>query len=67
MDGLCHSHCPLAKLLLNDTDSLCLKTEDIHVYKASDAQSFDFSEYPTHHLLYNNDNKKVIGKFKDET
>ena len=29
---------------------------------ASDAQLFDFSEYPTHHFLYNTENKKVIRK-----
>ena len=59
----------LAKLLFSDTDSLCLeiKTEDIYADMASDAQLFDFSEYTTDHFLYNIENKKVIGKFKDET
>lgn len=32
-----------------------------------DAQRYDFSEYPANHPLYSLKNKKVIGKFKDET
>ena len=27
---------------------------------------YDFSEYPTDHPNYNIENKKVLGKFKDE-
>lgn len=27
---------------------------------------FDFSDYPKDHVLYDETNKKVIGKFKDE-
>ena len=58
-----------AKLLFTDTDSLCLevKTEDIYADMASDAHLFDFSEYPRDHFLHSVENKKVIGKFKDET
>ena len=57
----------LAKLLFSDTDSLCLevKTEDIYADMATDAQLFDSSEYATDHFLYNIENKKVIGKFKE--
>ena len=31
-----------------------------------DKELYDFSEYPIGHFLQNNDNKKKIGKFKDE-
>ena len=49
-------------------DSLCysIKTKDFY----SDVRNnvfFDFSDYPTNHPNFNNDNKKVVGKFKDET
>ncbi len=30
-------------------------------------EQFDFSEYPKNHFLYDETNKKVIGKFKCET
>ena len=33
----------------------------------SNAQHYDFSEYPKTHELHSIENKKVIGKFKDET
>ena len=32
-----------------------------------DLDKFDTSDYPQDHLLHSNTNKKVIGKFKDET
>ena len=58
-----------AKLLFTDTDSLCLevKTEDIYEDMAADASLFDFSKYPREHPLYSTENKKIIGKFKDES
>lgn len=34
---------------------------------AADASLFDFSEYPREYPLYSTENKKIIGKFKDET
>ena len=34
---------------------------------ASQNTPYDFSEYPDDHKLYDQTNKKVIGKFKDET
>ena len=33
---------------------------------ANDVDNYDFSNYPEDHPLYSEDNKKVIGKFKDE-
>ena len=57
-----------AKLLFTDTDSLCLevKTQDIYEDMASDVDLFDFSDYPRDHFLHSVENKKVIGKMKDE-
>ena len=57
------------KLLFTDTDSLCyeIKTDDVYKDMSSDASLYDFSEYPKTYDLYDPKNKKVIGKFKDET
>ena len=57
------------KLLFTDTDSSCyeLKTDDIYEDMKSNAPLYDFSEYPKSHNLHSMENKKVIGKFKDET
>ena len=51
-----------AKLLFTDTDSLCyeIETKDIQKELWEDKQLFDNSDYPKE------ENKKVIGKFKDE-
>ncbi len=56
------------KLLFTDTDSLCyyIQTEDIYKDMSENKDNYDFSDYPKDHFLYCNDNKKVIGKFKDE-
>ena len=58
-----------AKLLFTDTDSLCyhIQTEDVYRDMQEDQDLFDTSDYPQDHLLYSNTNKKVTGKFKDET
>ena len=56
------------EIMYFDTDSYILKiktndlTKDLNTLK----HHFDFSNYPKDHILYNNDNKKVPGKFKDE-
>ena len=57
-----------AKLLFTDTDSLTYETETEDVYKDfwNDKDMFDNSDYPENSPYYCNDNKKVIGKFKDE-
>ena len=55
-------------LLLTDTDSLCYEIEAKNVYKVyADKDKFDNSDYPEGHPYQFNDNKKVIGKLKDET
>ena len=58
-----------SKLLFTDTDSLCylIRTDSIHQDMYADKQLFDFSDYEKDSAFYNADNKKVIGKMKDET
>ena len=69
-----------ARLLFTDTDSLTyhIKTDDIYKDMAENKQLFDFSDYPSNilkdaksqntvHIEDKDSNKKVIGKFKDET
>ena len=60
---------PEAQLLFTDTDSLCyhIKTEDIYSDFFADRELFDNSDYPSDSKFYFPENKKVIGKFKDET
>ena len=57
------------KLLFTDTDSLAyaVKTDDIYDDMKEDASDkYDFSDYPFTHPLFDNQNKKKIGFFKDE-
>jgi len=56
-------------VLFTDTDSLCyhLKNTDPYEIIGNNKQHFDLSEYPKTHKLYDATNKKVIGKFKDES
>ena len=58
-----------SKLLFTDTDSLTyrIKTEDIYHDLFADRELFDNSDYPPNSEFYFSENKKVIGKFKDET
>ena len=57
-----------AKLLFTDTDSLTyeIETEDVYQDFWNDKEKFDFSEYPKSSLFFDETNKKVVGKFKDE-
>ena len=57
------------KLLFTDTDSLCyeIKTDDIYEDMYNDKHLFDFSDFPKDSQFHNTENKKTIGKFKDET
>ena len=57
-----------AKLLFTDTDSLTYETEADDVYQDffNENDKFDFSEYNKSSKFFNEVNKKVIGKFKDE-
>eukprot|EP00873_Tetraselmis_striata_P014085 jgi/Tetstr1/434349/TSEL_023455.t1 len=58
-----------ARLLFTDTDSLCyhIETDDVYADMGQMAEHFDTSGYPKEHPLYSAANKKVVGKFKDET
>ena len=58
-----------SKLLFKDTDSLMyeIKTEDVYEDFSSDKEIFYFSNYSTKSKYYDNSNKLVIGKMKDET
>ena len=57
------------KLLLTDTDSLIYEiiTEDVYDNFCSNKEILDFSNYLTKSKWYDNSNKLVIGKMKDET
>jgi hypothetical protein len=57
-----------ARLLFTDTDSLCyaIETEDLYADMFQDRHLYDTSEYPVGHPLHSIDNKKVLGKMKDE-
>lgn len=57
------------KLLFTDTDSLCynIQTEDFYRDMLPNKNLFDNSEYEQSHIFFDDSNKKVIGKFKDET
>ena len=56
-------------LMFTDTDSLCYHTrnQDINEVIKNNKDRFDLSNYPKGHLLYDETNKKVIGKFKNES
>ena len=56
------------ELIYTDTDSLILNTQTEDVYKdmKEDSWLYDTSNYPKDHLLYDDRNKKVLGKMKDE-
>ena len=58
-----------SKLLFTDTDSLMyeIKTEDVYEDFSSNKKMFDFSTYSTKSKYYDNPNKLVIRKMKDET
>ena len=57
-----------AKLLFTDTDSLTYEIEAKDVYSDfwNDKDKFDNSDYSVSSPYFDNTNKKVIGKFKDE-
>ena len=57
-----------AQLLFTDTDSLTyhIKTEDAYRDFLADRELFDNSDYLENSEFYFKENKKVIGKFKDE-
>ena len=56
------------QLLFTDTDSLFyhIKTEDAYEDFYRDKELFDNSDYSETSKYFSKENKKVIGKFKDE-
>ena len=58
-----------AKLLLTDTDSLTYEIETKNAYADffKDKNKFDNCDYPKNSPYFFDTNKKVIGKFKDES
>ena len=57
-----------AKLLFTDTDSLTYETKSENVYEEffKWTDLFDFSNYSKDSKFFDDTNKKVIGKMKDE-
>ena len=64
-----HKYDNKAKLLFTDTDSLTYEIETADAYADfwQNKDKFDNSDYNIESPFYNIENKKVIGKFKDET
>ena len=58
-----------AKLLFTDTGSLIyeIKTDDVYEDFSSNKEIFNFSNYSTKSKCYDDSNKLVIGKMKNET
>ena len=58
-----------SKLLLIETDRLMheIKTEDTYEDSGSNEEMFGFSNYSTKSKYYDDSNKLVIGKMKDES
>ena len=56
------------ELLYTDTDSLLLEifTNDVYSDMKQNSMYYDTSDYPQVHELYSEENKKVLGKMKDE-
>ena len=64
-----HTYGNKAKLLFTDTDSLTyeIETKDAYADFWKNKDKFDNSDYNKESPFYNDSNKKVIGKFKDES
>ena len=56
------------ELLMTDTDSFVYKIETDDFYKDmyEDKEYYDMSEYDNNYQYFDETNKKVLGKFKDE-
>ena len=56
------------KLLFTDNDTLMyeLKTEDVYEDFSNNKEMFNFSNYSSKSKYYNNSNKLVVFKMKDE-
>ena len=58
-----------SRLLFTDTNTLIykIKTEGVYEDFSNDKEMYDFSNYSTKSKYYDNSNKLVVGKMKDET
>ena len=56
-----------SRLLFTDTDSLMYETEDVYEDFSNDKEMFDFSNYWTKSKFYDNSDKLVFGKMRDQT
>ena len=56
------------RLLFPDKDSLCYEIHEKNLYKKINKykELFDLSNYPKSSKYFCNENKKVVGKMKDE-
>ena len=56
------------KMVYTDTDSFVFHTKTNDIYEGLNTikKEIDFSDYPKEHTCYDENNKKVLGKFKDE-
>ena len=54
--------------MFTDTDSICyeIKTDDVYKDLFQDKELFENSDYPKHSEFFFDENKKVVGKMKDE-
>ena len=54
--------------MFTDTDSLCyeIKTDDVYEDLFQDKELFDNRDYPENSEFFFDENKKIIGKMKDE-
>ena len=68
-DYIKNKHDNKSKLLFKDTDNLMyeIKTENVYEDFSSNKEMFDFTNYSTKSKYYDDSNKLVIRKMKDET
>ena len=68
-DYIKNKHGNNSRLLFTDTVSLMndIKTQDVYEDLTKDIEMFDFSNYLTKSKYYDDSNKLVVGKMKDET
>ena len=67
--GYIKKYCNKARLWFTDTDSLLYEftdVYDIYLDMQEDQHLFDTSDYPKEHMLHSTQNKKILGKMKDE-
>ena len=57
-----------SRLLVTDFDSLtyAIKTKDVYEGFSKDKEMFDFNNYATESKYYDNSNRVLVGKMKDE-